>query len=81
MTWHYRLVEGEDGSLAVHEVYLDDSKRVEAWTAEPIEPRGDSVEMVIEVLENMLADVQRTQPLTLAEQRRIEAEFEAERPK
>ena len=77
MTWHYRLIEAEDGTLAIHEVYLDDSKRVEAWTADPIEPRGDTVEIVIEVLEHMLADVRRTQPLTLAEQRRIEAESDA----
>ena len=36
MSWHYRVLLHADGSLALHEVYCDETGRPNGYTKEPI---------------------------------------------
>lgn len=43
-SWDYRVIRRESGGSAVygiHEVYYDDSGRVETWTEDPVVPLGE----------------------------------------
>ena len=52
MFWNYRLVEGEDGTLGIHEVYYDDRAQPEFCTANPVELGGwDSITELADTLE------------------------------
>ena len=72
MTWHYQAVhyapDGHD-CYDVREVYVgieggDDV----SWTADAIDPFGNTKEELIECLEMMLADVRKWPVLELGEQ-------------
>lgn len=68
MTWHYRLVQHEDGLdptavyFAVHEVYCDADGKPTSRTEDAVTVGGSTKEEVIAVLEMMLKDV-RERPL------------------
>lgn len=36
MTWNYRVLRHEDGSLALHEVYYDKAGRPRGFTRDPV---------------------------------------------
>lgn len=36
MTWHYRILRHDDGTLALHEVYCNDEGKPDRYTAQPI---------------------------------------------
>jgi hypothetical protein len=64
-TWHYQLMYHKvdmksfvDGDYyAIHEYYPD--KDGDSWTEAPVDVTGDSVEEVKEVLQMMLADIEK----------------------
>jgi len=35
--WNYRILEAEDGTLGIHEVYYDDNAQPISCTADPVE--------------------------------------------
>ncbi len=43
MSWNYRVLF-KDGVYMVHEVSYDDEGNIEAWTKNPVCPRGQSIE-------------------------------------
>jgi len=40
--WNYRVIERNDGSFGIHEVYYDDNDVPEMCTADPISLYGES---------------------------------------
>ena len=47
MTWNYRVIRREnengDRTYQIHEVYYDEAGRIELWTADAVEPSGESL--------------------------------------
>ena len=64
-TWHYQLmyhtydgpVVGNGGYYAIHEYYPGQDG--DGWTEAPVDVTGDSIEEVKEVLQMMLADIEK----------------------
>ena len=54
--WNYRIFrhtkDGEEW-FAIHECYYDENNKVTGWTTRQIDPYGDSVEELKDVLEMM----------------------------
>ncbi len=60
MTWSYRIVkrQGQEGpeAYAIYEVYYNEQGEIEAMTASPAFPAGETPEELRRDLLNMLAD-------------------------
>lgn len=60
MTWSYRIVkrQGQEGpeAYAIYEVYYNEQGEIEAMTASPAFPAGETPEELRHDLMNMLAD-------------------------
>lgn len=52
--WNYRLLEAEDGTLAIHEVYYDEEGKPMSCTANPIDISGwNNIQEIADTLEMM----------------------------
>lgn len=68
MTWNNRIFKHTDyhekfGSseyYQLHETYYDESNKIISWTVDNIAPHGDTVDELIEHLEQMLNDAKRS---------------------
>lgn len=49
--WNYRILEAEDGTLAIHEVYYDENHKPASCTANPIDISG------YETVHELLCDI------------------------
>ena len=63
-TWHYQLMRHTDDNgeahFAMHEYYPEgDGCDGDGWTVSPVTVDGNSVEEVKEVLQMMLADIEK----------------------
>ena len=46
MSWNYRVMRRkykDEDELAIYEVYYDDEDNIKMWSAEPQEPRGQTI--------------------------------------
>ena len=59
MTWNYRVFKNKHGQFQIHEVYYDKKGKIKAWSAEPVEPYGESTEELTGDLTYMLAAVEK----------------------
>lgn len=62
-TWNNRIFKhkGKDYEYyMIHEVYYDENGKLDGWTEDAISPRGDTVEELIEHLEQLLKDAKRS---------------------
>jgi hypothetical protein len=59
MSWNHRVMRQHFDSGEVHygirEVFYDEDGTVKGWTAEPVDPHGESVDGLRECLQRMLA--------------------------
>ena len=59
--WHFQLMRHTDDNgeeyFAMHEYYPD--KDGDSWTEAPVDVVGDTIEEVKEVLQMMLADIEK----------------------
>ncbi len=63
MTWNNRIVRHRDKAedyYEIHEVYYDENGKIDGVTEESIKPYGDTVEELIEHLEQLLKDAVRS---------------------
>ncbi len=64
MTWNNRIFrrkyDSGNPSFTIHEAYYDANGKLDGWTENAIEPRGESVEELIEHLQQMLNDAKRS---------------------
>lgn len=75
MTWNYRVLQGTDGSLTIHEAYYDKEGALELISQDAIEPYGVNLAELEQDLKWMLAAI--TQPiLTLADIKALEKDLE-----
>lgn len=60
MSWNHRVIrrrfenpvsKGIEECFTVHEVHYDDNNQPELWTAEPVEPYGESLEELMKDIE------------------------------
>lgn len=51
--WNHRVIEN-DGYYAIHEVYYKDNGEMNGYTKHPVPVRGESIEALRTVLEQML---------------------------
>jgi hypothetical protein len=60
MSWNHRVIkeEGED-LFQIHEVYYDDEGNIVTWTAEPVAPCGESLEILIKEIAMFLQAVDK----------------------
>ena len=50
--WNYRIIEAEDGTLGIHEVYYNDKAEPEHCTVDPIDLGGwSSLTEIIDTVE------------------------------
>lgn len=42
MSWNYRVIRAQDGTLAIHEVYYDEAGKPRAYTEDPVAPMGET---------------------------------------
>jgi hypothetical protein len=57
MTWNYRICKDKDG-YTIREVYYNNgTDEIGSWTADPVEPFGETKEELIENLAMMMAAV------------------------
>ena len=64
MHWNHRVMirhhEGTDEtSMGIREVFYDDDGNIDAWTADDMDPHGETLEELRADLERMLACLER----------------------
>lgn len=58
MTWNHRVMRGVaygETFFSIREVFYDDDGTVQNWTADPIDPYGETLDELKTCLEQMLA--------------------------
>jgi hypothetical protein len=58
MTWNYRVVNNK-GNFGIYEVYYDENGNANAWSQDPMEPYGESLEELRADLKRMLMALER----------------------
>ena len=53
MTWNYR-VRNVNGNYGIYEVYYDKNGKPNAWSQDPMEPYGESLEELKDDLKRMM---------------------------
>ena len=43
MSWNYRIMKYEDGSLGIHEVFYDEEGDVQGWTENAVSVYGEDI--------------------------------------
>lgn len=64
MTWNNRIFRHkvkDSEYYQIHEVYYSERGKLDGYTEDAISPRGDTVEELIEHLEQLLSDAKRSQ--------------------
>jgi hypothetical protein len=56
--WNYRVMQ-KDGQLAIHEVFYRGDGSVQGYTEDPVFPRAESVEQLVEELKRYAMALER----------------------
>ena len=70
MTWNYRVIRGQSGDLALHEVYYDEAGKPNSYTERPAcfgVEADEGIEALIAALETALKDAKLRPILELTE--------------
>ena len=58
MTWNYRVVN-KNGNFGIYEVYYDENGKANAWSQDPMDPYGESLEELKADLKRMMMALER----------------------
>ncbi len=70
MSWHYRILNHPDGTLALHEVYCDEAGRPNGYTERPVAfvvDDEEGAETLVEALRRALDDAMNRPVLAVAD--------------
>ena len=63
MHWNNRIFKHQQGDqiwYSIHETFYDEDGKVELWTQEEISPYGETVDELIEHVEQLLNDIKKS---------------------